>query len=421
MMKTKTTPWGGSSSHRPRGMATAMFASAEGEAEQQFEDAPGEETEDSQDWPDVEGRAGASKSGGKTGDQPGTSKSEGKTGDQPKQTEGGAKAPPKENPPPPPDPQPGTSKDPTNAPAEVPTQDPTEGNPQEPEEETPPDLTDYVKSYQQTGKAWLDTVLDQEEQAYATLYDRLMQIGDLHIDHLENAVRDQVFKCIKDKSGRCLSKDDFAMYVEEEEPPKMLKYKLNDNAKEALQDYYDAVHTLSKAQTNLAASTKVLEQKIKDKSVFLDIIKQVQLPAVQVLVRTIEEEEKLQGKTYREVTLLTHLPNFRRIYPNANEQTKTMAAFMYYVLYEQITGLQKSQTGCAAEFRCQMTPFKRLITGKRQPGGPGRSSETGKSRRKLEEVAAMEGATPAKQPKVTPKTTHGREQGRGRGRAKKSK
>ena len=113
-------------------------------------------------------------------------------------------------------------------------------------------------------------------------------------------------------------------------------------------------------------------------------------------VRTIEEEEKLQGKTYREVTLLTHLPNFRRIYPNADEQTRTMAALMYYILYEPITGLQKSQTGCAAKFRCQATPFKRLITGKRQPGGPGRSGEAGKSGRKLEEVVEMEGATPAK-------------------------
>ena len=136
---------------------------------------------------------------------------------------------------------------------------------------------------------------------------------------------------------------------------------------------------------------------------FLDIIKQVQLPAVQVSVRTIEEEEQLKNMMYREVTLLTHLPNFRRIYPNVNEQTKTLAAFMYYVLYKEITGLQKSQTGCATEFRCQMTPFKRLITGKRQPGRPGRSSETGKSRRNIEEVAVMEGATPAKWQKATPK------------------
>ena len=156
-------------------------------------------------------------------------------------------------------------------------------------------------------------MLVQKEQAYATLYDRLMQIGDPHIEHLENAVRDQVFKCIKDKSGRCLSEDEFAMYVEQEEEPKKPKYKLKDDAKEALKDYYDAVYTLCEAQTNFAESAKVLEQKIEDKSVFLDIIKQVQLPAVKVSVRTIEEEEELQGKMYREVTLLTHLPNFRRI------------------------------------------------------------------------------------------------------------
>ena len=211
------------------------------------------------------------------------------------------------------------------------------------------------------------------------------------------------------------------MYVEKGEPAKKPKYNLTGNAKEALKDYYDTVNTLCEAQANFAESTRVLEKKIKDKSVFLDIIKQVQLPAVQVLVRTIEEKEKLQGKTYREVTLLTHLPNFRSIYPNANEQTRTMVAFMYYVLYEQITGLQKSQTGCAAKFRCQTTPFKRLITGKRQPGGPGRSGERGKSRRKLEEVAEMEGATPAKQPKVTRKTTGGKGRGKGRGRVKKNK
>ena len=265
----------------------------------------------------------------------------------------------------------------------------------------------------------LDTVLDQKEQAYTTLYNRLMQIGDQHIDHLQYAVRDQVFNCIIYRSGRCLSEDDFAMYVEQEEQTEKPRYKLDDEAKEALRDYYDAVYTLSEVQTNFTASTKVLEQKIKDKSVFLDIIRQVQLPAVQVSVRTIEEEENLQGKTYREVTLLTHLPNFRTIYRNTNEQTKTMAVFMYYVLYEQITGLQKSQTGCAAEFRCQTTPFKRLITGKRQPGGPGRSSEAGKSGRKLEEIAEMEGATPAKQPKVTPKPAHRR--GQGKGRQKKNK
>ena len=92
-----------------------------------------------------------------------------------------------------------------------------------------------------------------------------------------------------------------------------------DDAKAALTDCYDAVHTLCEAQTNFAKSTQVLEEKIQDKSVFLSIIRQVQLPAVQVQVRTVEEVEQLEGKTYRELTLSHHLPNFKAIYPNTTE------------------------------------------------------------------------------------------------------
>ena len=228
---------------------------------------------------------------------------------------------------------------------------------------------------------WLDTVLDQEEQAYTTLFNTLQVLGDPHIDNFTDADRQQVFKCIRDRTGRFLREDDFVMYVEKEEAEKKPKYKLTGDAREALKDYYDAVHTLCEALTNLMSSTKVLEEKIEDKSIFLDIIKQVQLPAVQVSIRTVEELEKLEGKMYRELTLLHNLPNFRRIYPNVTEQTRTMAAFIYCILYEQITGLRPSQTGCAAKFRCGMTLFKRLTTGKRQPGRPDRSGNTGKSGR----------------------------------------
>ena len=145
------------------------------------------------------------------------------------------------------------------------------------------------------------------------------------------------------------------------------------------------------------------------------------MPSVKVEIRTVEEMEEMEGKTYRQLTLICHLPNFKRINPNAKEQTRMMAAYMYCVLYKQITGIRVSQTGCTTDFKAPTTPFKRLITGKRQPGGPGRSSQAkGGSSRSLEEVAEMEGATLAKRTrkatksattmKVTPK-----------GRGKKSK
>ena len=115
--------------------------------------------------------------------------------------------------------------------------------------------------------------------------------------------------------------------------------------------------------------------------------------------------ERMEGKTYRELTLMCHLPNFKRINPNAKEQTRMMAVYIYCVLYEQITGIRASQTGCANDFRCPTTPFKRLIKGKRQPSGPGRSSEArGGSSRSLEEVTEMEGATPAKRTRKAAKS-----------------
>ena len=142
----------------------------------------------------------------------------------------------------------------------------------------------------------------------------------------------------------------------------------------------------------------------------------------------VEEVEQLEGKTYRELTLSHYLPNFKAIYPNATEQTRMMAATMYFVLYEQITGLKASQTGCARDFRCEGTPLKRLVTGKRQPSGPGRLSEVKSgSSRMLEEVAKMEGATPTKQRKRSPRATTAAKpaaptkSGKGRGKGSRGK
>ena len=201
------------------------------------------------------------------------------------------------------------------------------------------------------------------------------------------------------------------MYVETEEEFEKPKFKFSGDAKEALRDYYDSVHELCTTQKNC---TQVLEEKIEDKTVFLNIIQQVQLPVLQIQVRT--------GKTYRELTLSQHLPNFKTIYPNATDQTRMMAAFIYFVLYEQITSLKALQTGCIKDFRCQGTPFKRLVTAKKQPGGPGRSSEAkGRSSRTFEEVVEMEGATLAKQRRKMAKTTTAAQPappkpGKGRGR-----
>ena len=147
------------------------------------------------------------------------------------------------------------------------------------------------------------------------------------------------------------------------------------------------------------------------------------MPSVKVEIRTVEELERMEGKAYRDLTLMCHLPNFKRINPNTKEQTRTMAAYIYCVRYEQITGVRASQTGCAMDFKCPTTPFKRLITGKRQPGGPGRSSKgRGRSTRSLEDVAEMEGPTPSKRTrKATKSATAAKPKPKPKGRGTKGK
>ena len=403
-------------------MTTATFISTgRGKAgpEGQFKDTPEEDTEE--DLPLVLEDAVKKPKEGKQG----TSKS--KTKKLVQATEG-AEAPPEETPldpkptkphtdPAPTGPQPGTSKAPTNDPTQAPTNETTQPATRNPDEDEPPAPTKYVRAYKAAGKDWLDSVVKDEEEAYIRLFDKLLELGGPYIDNFDQADREQVFKCIRDKTGRFLDDDDFVTYVGTEEEKQKPRYVLTGDAKVALTDYYDAVHTLCEAQQNFAKSTQVLEKKIADKSVFLDIIKQVQLPSVKVEIRTVEEMERIEGKTYRELTLMCHLPNFKRINPNAKEQTRTMAAYMYCILHEQITGTRASQTGCTTDFKCQTTPFKRLITGKRQPGRLGRSSEArGGSSRSLEDVAKMEGAPPAKRTrKATKSATATKATPKGRG------
>ena len=99
MVKTKQTPRGASSSHQPTGMAAATFTGTgrgrgRGEPKEQFRDAPGEDTKDSQDLPMVLEDAEQPPKG-----EPSTSKSEGKTGKPAVQATEGTQAPPEEIPP----------------------------------------------------------------------------------------------------------------------------------------------------------------------------------------------------------------------------------------------------------------------------------------------------------------------------------
>ena len=129
------------------------------------------------------------------------------------------------------------------------------------------------------------------------------------------------------------------------------------------------------------------------------------MPSVKVEIRTVEEMERMEGKTYRELTLMCHLPNFKRINPNANEQTRTMAAYMYCVLYKTDHRHKSITDRLRHGLQMPNDTIQKTDNRKRQPSRPGRLSEArGGSRQKLEEVAEMEGAPPAKRTRKTTKS-----------------
>ena len=182
---------------------------------------------------------------------------------------------------------------------------------------------------------------------------------------------------------------------------------VSQDARKSILEYYKAVQDLCQSQAIFMQKTREMEAAVNDENIFLDIIRQVQFQAVQVMVRMRSEEEVPQGKTYQELSLTQHLPNYKTLHASATDATRTMAAFMYYALYKQLTGKAKSQQGCSDEFGCETTPFKHLVTGKKQPGRLDRGKgEKGKSSWTTEEVKQLEsGKQPEKKPRRSMRDT----------------
>ena len=173
-------------------MAATFTGTGRGKAgpEEQFRDTPEEDTEE--DLPLVledakqqpkEGKRGASKSKGK----------------QLAQATEGAEAPPEETPPDPKpakphtdpapaEPKPGTSKAPTEDPTQAPTDNPTQPTAKNPDKDEPPALTKYVKEYKAAGRAWLDSVVKDGEEAYIRLFNKLLELGGPYIDNFDKQI-----------------------------------------------------------------------------------------------------------------------------------------------------------------------------------------------------------------------------------------
>ena len=97
------------------------------------------------------------------------------------------------------------------------------------------------------------------------MYNRLQQLGAPHKEGLDQADKQQVYNCIKDRTGMFLSQDENIRYVETEEELETPEFKFTGKAKEALKNYYDVAHELCAAQTGFANPPRNLKARSKIK------------------------------------------------------------------------------------------------------------------------------------------------------------
>ena len=165
----------------------------------------------------------------------------------------------------------------------------------------------------QAAKDWFDSIQNYKVKAYMQLYKMLLQIGKPHIKGLEKADGNAVLNGIADKSGQFISEvDKCTVYISiEEEIITKKPVVVNPNATKSISEYYKAVQDFCQTQDNFMQKMREMEQAINDETIFLDIIRQIQLPVVQVMVRMRSEEEALQGKMFQDLSLIQHLPTTR--------------------------------------------------------------------------------------------------------------
>ena len=283
----------------------------------------------------------------------------------------------------------------------------------------------YMSRCQDFAKVWFDEVVQKKEVAYRDLIARLVSLveeqskeKDLQLglaDFGEQQIL-SVLESITDTSGKYMAQiSHFQIEVskeEEEITKKRLTEKKTSAVQVALDDYYDCAKDLCQAQAAYMVSLEKLSKTLDNPDRLLSIINHVQLPAVQVTVTTREQERKQAGVTGEEMVIMEHLPEAARWKLGRKPNVKMMAAWLYFLLYKQVTGSTAGQDKCAGEFGCSVTQFKRMVTGKWQEGGKPKRDTTGTVRvtrkRTAERLAKLkeEEGKSAKKKKKTPKVVH---------------
>ena len=119
---------------------------------------------------------------------------------------------------------------------------------------------------------------------------------------------------------------------------------------ESIDEYYTAAGDLCQAQAMYMVKLEKLSKALDNPDRLLAIINHVQLPAVQVMVTTREQDKRQPRVSGEEMVILEHLPEAENWKVGQTHSERMMAAWLYFVLHKQVTGSTAGQDRCADKF-----------------------------------------------------------------------
>ena len=172
-----------------------------------------------------------------------------------------------------------------------------------------------------------------------------------------------------------------------EEPGKSA---VNRKEEQKIKDAVVAVHEVALQTCDSLRevhSTLAKLAKVAPFDLYMKIVKEQQIPNVNVVIKVAQAVP--DQPTYDDMITQFHLPTPSKV-ANETEETRQMAVFMCFMLYNMIMHKPISQEKCANLFKVQFSSFQRTVSGIRQPG----SLEIEKAK-KLKALAKAEGTPSA--------------------------
>ena len=253
-------------------------------------------------------------------------------------------------------------------------------------------------------EAWKKAVTETEDEAvakaaYSQLYEALHQQVLAKQPSFTKARKDKVLDSISQQDGRYMTDDNANMFYTERIGEEPRKSAFDRKGEQPMKDAVVAVHDAAlKACDSLAKLAKVAPFDL-----YMRIVREQQIPNVNVVIKVTQAVS--DQPTCGNMITQYHLPTPSKV-AKETEETRQMAAFRYFTLYNMIMCDRISQINCATLFKVQYLLFRRTVSGRRQPG----SLEIEKAK-KLKLLAEAEGtpSAPTTRSKTSStKSSHGR-------------